>query len=320
VDQVTARAPRAPLWQRLLPWVISALCFVYLYSRLDRAAAAEGRRLLPYLAAIFESVSWSRWLMLMIPYCVLFFVVDSLVVWRVIAWFNTRLKYTDVLPIRASAYILSLVNEQVSKGAIALYLSRRNGIPGWEVGSSMLFIMFCEYYYLLTWATVGVALRWDRFPQVFHAIPWIALASGIFFVLFYLFFSGRLGGGSALRDRPIFRAFRLATVWHYATVIALRSPVMVAALVVYTVALRLFGVSAGIVEMLGYLPVIFFGAATPGPMHSVAIVLWVMLFPERPGAMITFGFVQHNFFVLFNAAIGLLFLRRATRELFTTAR
>ena len=311
-------ALKAPLWQRVLPWVISALCFVYLYGRLDRAAAAEGRRLLPYLAAIFESVSWSRWLMLMIPYCLLFFVVDSLVVWRVIAWFNTRLEYTDVLPIRASAYILSLVNEQVSKGAIALYLSRRNGIPGWEVGSSMLFIMFCEYYYLLTWATVGVALRWDRFPPVFHAIPWIALGSGIFFVLFYLFFNGRLGGGGALRDRPIFRAFRLATVWHYAAVIALRSPVMIAAVIVYTLALRLFGVSAGVVEMLGYLPVIFFGAATPGPMHSVAIVLWVVLFPERPGAMITFGFVQHNFFVLWNAAIGLLFLRRATRELFTT--
>ena len=80
--------PKAALWQRLLPWVISALCFVYLYSRLNRAAATEGRPLLPYLAAIFESVSWSRWLMLMIPYCVLFLVIDSLVVWRVIAWFN----------------------------------------------------------------------------------------------------------------------------------------------------------------------------------------------------------------------------------------
>jgi hypothetical protein len=32
--------------------------------------------------------------------------------------------------------------------------------------------------------------------------------------------------------------------------------------------------------------------------------------------MTTFGFVQHNFFIFFNAAIGLLFLRRANRELF----
>ena len=83
--------------------------------------------------------------------------------------------YRDVLPIRASAYILSLVNEQVSKGAIAVYLGRRHGIPAWEVGSSMLFIMFCEYFYLLGWATVGVLLQWERFPKIFHAIPGIAL-------------------------------------------------------------------------------------------------------------------------------------------------
>ena len=311
--------PRTPVWQRLLPWLITAACFAYLYVRLERAAAAGGRRLLPYLAAVFGEVSWLRWLALMLPYCLLFLLVDSLVVWRVISWFNTRLRYRDVLPIRASAYILSIVNEQVSKGAIALYVSRREGIPAWEVGSSMLFIMFCEYYYLLGWATLGVLLQWERFPAVFHAIPWVAAASVAFFVLFHLFFTGRLAVGRALRERPLFRAFRRATVWHYVGVIALRSPAMLAAVVAYTLALGLFGVPASMLQMLGYLPVIFFGAATPGPMHSVAIVLWVLLFPDRPGEMTAFGFVQHNFFVLFNAAVGLVFLRRATRALFADA-
>jgi hypothetical protein len=32
--------------------------------------------------------------------------------------------------------------------------------------------------------------------------------------------------------------------------------------------------------------------------------------------MAAFGFVQLQFFIFFNAAIGLLFLRRANRELF----
>ena len=323
-----APAPKRPRrgrwWQRVLPWLVTAGCFVYLYSRLARAAAAEGRGLVPYLTAIFENVSWSRWLLLMIPYCALFVMIDSLVVWRVITWFNAKLRYTDVLPVRASAYILSIVNEQVSKGAIALYLSRRNGIPAWEVGSSMLFIMFCEYYYLLTWATVGVLLQGDRLPSVFHVIPWLALISAAVFVVFYLFFTGRLlsgrvGWGGAVRHRPLFRSFRLARLRHYAAVIALRSPAMLSAVVAYALALKLFGVSVGLGEMLGYLPVIFFGAAMPGPMHSVAIVLWVLLFPEQPGAMTTFGFVQHNFFILFNAGIGLLFLRRATRELYAKA-
>jgi hypothetical protein len=68
--------------------------------------------------------------------------------------------------------------------------------------------------------------------------------------------------------------------------------------------------------MLGVLPLIFFGAATPGPMRAVAILMWATLFPENPAEMTAFGLVMHNFFVFFNAAIGLLFLRRANRELF----
>ena len=304
---------------RLLPWLITAACFVYLYGRLDRAAAVHGEGLGHYLLRIFEQVSWSRWLALMVPYCALFVLIDSIVIWRVIGWFNARLPYTAVLPVRASAYILSIVNEQVSKGAIALYLSRRHGIPAWEVGSSMLFVMFCEYYYLLGWATLGVLLAWPRLPALFHVIPWLALASAVVFGFLYLFFRGHIGGGAIVRDRALFRSFRVATLRHYAAVVALRSPAMVAAVVVYSLALRLFGVTVGVGEMLGYLPVIFFGAAMPGPMHSVAIVLWVLLFPDRPGEMTAFGFVQHNFFVLFNAATGLLFLRRASRELFADA-
>ncbi len=313
-------ARRARWWPRLLPWIITAGCFVYLYGRVDRAAAAQGQGFGGYLAEVFAHVSWSRWLSLMIPYCALFVLIDSVVVWRVIGWFNAKLRYADVLPIRASAYILSIVNEQVSKGAIAVYLSRRHGVPAWEVGSSMLFLMFCEYYYLLGWATLGVLLGWHRLPVLFRVIPWLSLVSAVVFALLYLFFRGRIGWGAALRERPLLRSFRLATIRHYVAVIALRSPAMLAAVIVYSLALRLFGVTVGPGEMLGYLPVIFFGAAVPGPMHSVAIVLWVLLFPDHPGEMTAFGFVQHNFFVLFNAGTGLLFLRRATRELFAEAR
>ncbi len=315
-DPVSVPVRKLPLWQRLLPWLITAACFFYLYNLLERAAAEQGSGLLSYLSGIFGGVSWWRWLGLMVPYSLFFFVIDSLVLWRVINWFNAKVGYRDILPIRASAYILSILNEQVGKGAMALYLHRREGVPGWEVGSSMLFIMFCEFYYLLTWATIGVVLRWDHFPEVFHMIPWIALGAAAFFGLFHLFFSGRIGSEMVLRQRPIFRSFRLAKVWHYGAVMLLRSPTLLGAVVVYTLALRLFGIDANFVDMLGYLPVIFFGAATPGPMRSVAILLWVLLFPERPGEMTSFGFVQHNFFIFFNAAIGLLFLRRANRELF----
>jgi len=180
----------------------------------------------------------------------------------------------------------------------------------------MLFLMFCEFYSLILWASLGVMLQWRNFQEVFHIIPWIALGAGIFFVFFHLFFSGKIGAGIALRDRPIFRAFRLAKIWQYGAVILMRAPLVIVGVIVYTLALRMFGGTVGFGEMLGYLPVIFFGAAMPGPMHSVAILFWVLLFPARPGQMTAFGFVMHNFFIIFNAGVGLLFLRRASREMF----
>ncbi len=307
---------RRPFWQRALPWAITLACFSYLYFQIDRQAARAGSSAIPFLLGVFADVSWTRWLALMIPYSIFFFLVDSLVVWRVVNWFNARVFYGDILPIRASAYIISILNEQVGKGVMAVYLNRRDGVPGWEVGSSMMFIMFCEFYYLMFWATCGYAIAGDRLPAQFQLVPWIAVGAAVFFVVWIAYFRGLIAKGSALRDRPILKAFRESGPLRYVVVAVLRSPALLAAVVVYTLALRLFGVEASFLNMLGVLPVIFFGAAVPTPMRAAAITIWVVLFPEREAQMAAFGLVQHNFFIFFNAAIGLLFLKRANRELF----
>ncbi len=312
---------RPPAWQRILkqalPWLITLVCFAYLYFKLSGAAAREGQALPAYLGAVFANVNWLQWLLLMIPYSFFFFLVDTGVVWRVINYFNTRVAYRDMLPIRGSSYILSILNEQVGKGAMGLYLNRRYAVPGWEVGSSMLFIMFCEFYYLLGWATIGWWIGRDSLPEVFGWIPFVAAGAALFFAAWLAVFRGRVGGVAEFRERPVFKAFREASLRHYGMVVLMRSPALLAAVVVYTLALRLFGVDVGFIQMLGYLPVIFFGAATPGPMRTVAITLWVVLFPgNQEGEMAAFGLVQHNFFIFFNAAIGLIFIRRAKRELF----
>ena len=36
---------KTPLWQVILPWLITIACFAYLYTRLDAAAAREGQSL-----------------------------------------------------------------------------------------------------------------------------------------------------------------------------------------------------------------------------------------------------------------------------------
>ena len=146
-------------------------------------------------------------------------------------------------------------------------------------------------------------------------IPFIALGGAVVFALWLLYFRGRLFAASQLRNRKIVHAFKMATLKHYVWFFLLRSPALLAAVFVYTMALTLFGVEASFLSLLGYLPVIFFAATIPTPMRAAAITFWVILFPENEGQMAAFGFVQHNFFILFNALIGLAFWPRAQREL-----
>lgn len=295
---------------------LTALCFVYLYYRLNGAAAREGMSLVPYMAEVFSNVAWLPWLGLMMAYSLFYFLIDTLVVSRALNWFIAPVRYRDILPIRASAYIISIFNEQIGKGAMAYYLNKREKMPGWEVGSVMLFIMFCEIFYLLIWATAGFVFSGAELPEVFNILPVISISAFIFLALWMLYFNGKILPNNQFREKRIFAAFRQAKLWHYGAFFLLRSPALIAAVIVYTTALNLFGVEASILTLLPYLPVIFFAAAVPTPMRAAAITFWVVLFPENEGQMAAFGFVQHNFFILFNALIGLLFWRRAQRELF----
>ena len=307
---------KSNLLKQAIPWLITIACFIFLYTRIAGPAAAQDMTVVEYLTNVFASVNWWMWLALMVPYSLFFFLIDSLIVWRVINWFNARVSYGDILPVRASTYVLSILNEQVGKGAMALYLYRREGVPGWKLGSSMLFIMVCELIYLCAWANIGLALQWDNLPEVFRALPWVGMGIVAVFAVTFLYFKGKILPNLQLRERDILWAFRDAQISQYALILVLRSPALLAAVVVYAEALALFGIEYSYLQMLGILPVIFFGASIPGPFRAVAVSMWVILFPEYPAEMSAFGLVQHNFFILFNAIIGLLFVRRAQRELF----
>ena len=311
----TAKKKQSPVG-RLIFLLITGACFVYLYFRLNGAAARESMPLTEYMTQVFANVAWGPWLTLMVAYSLFYFLIDTLVVTRALNWLLADIKYKDILPIRASAYIISIFNEQIGKGAMAYYLNKRDQIPGWEVGSVMLFIMFCEIFYLLVWATVGYIFGGDGLPEVFQIMPVISIGATIFLILWLLYFNGTLLPNNQLREKRVLHGFRRAKLWHYGAFFLLRSPALLAAIVVYTTALNLFGVEASFLTLLPYLPVVFFAAAVPTPMRAAAITFWVILFPENEGQMAAFGFVQHNFFILFNAIIGLIFWRRAQRDLF----
>ena len=317
------QTPRRFSWVfKVLTWTATAACFYLVYIKVDAAAAVEQLTAFDYLVRFFANANWTLWLSLMIPYSVFFFLVDAHATWRVIRWYNApELRFTSVLPIRASAYILSLVNEQVSKGAMTLYLLRHHKVPGWQALSSMIMLAMVEIYQLLLWSAIGVLLYFELVVAASTTLPidqiliGVFIAAAAYFPLHILYFRGHLVSHWRFREMDVLSAFRSAPVIDYVLILLFKAPNLLGAVVVYTLALSLFNVDVSFGAMLAFLPVIFLAAALPLPFHAGALVLWTVLFPEYPeiGA---FSLVMHTFFVLFNAFIGVLFLPRANRELF----
>ena len=166
------------------------------------------------VASTLAAAQWGRYLVLMVPYSIFYFLVDTFVVQQAVSWFNVRVAYRDVLPVRATTYILSLVNTQLGQGGIALYLHRRHGLPFWEITGTVIFISFVEVYQLAFYSCVGAAAGGELGGI---ARLWVYAALAAYLALHLWYFSrpraGWLGRARLLtafrRARPGTRALAL---------------------------------------------------------------------------------------------------------------
>ncbi len=291
---------------RALPWIVTTLIFIAIFKRVPFASvwhALEGARLGPYLA-------------IMAPYSVAYLAVDTFCLTQVINWFNGPIGYRDVLPIRATTYLLTLVNSNLGQGGIALYLHRRDGVPLVEVASSVLFLMFVELYQLTFFSSIGYLLAPRTIDLPLGTLYAVLYAYLAVHILFFRIAGERLSRHRAAR---ILRSFRLARPRHYVLLLLYKSPNFIMATVVYYFALRCFGITLPYRELLLFLPIIFFSAALPiGVAHLGAPqLLWIYFFghyaPEA--GLLAFSLATHFIFMIMNAALGVPFLPRATREL-----
>ena len=322
-DELAPQKKWRSILARLITWLITLGCFSLIFIRVEKTAQREDLSAIEYISNFFVQADWVSWLMLMIPYSVYFFLVDTHATWRLLRWFNTpEIRFTNILPIRASAYILSLVNEQVGKGAMSIYLLRTYKVPVWKALSSMVMLGLVEIYQLLVFSAIGVLVYYDLVVQASTNFPLPTIMLSVYAVAFcyfpfhILYFKGAIFKNSGLRDKQLFHAFRQAKLKHYVMLLLLKAPNLLGAVVVYTLALSLFKVDVGFGQMVAFLPVIFLAAALPLPFHAGALVLWTVLFPDYPEVGV-FSLIMHTFFVLFNAVIGLMFLPKANKELFT---
>jgi uncharacterized membrane protein YbhN (UPF0104 family) len=257
---------------------------------------------------------WGRYLPLMAGYSIFYFLVDSFAVQQAVSWFNVPVAYRDILPVRATSYILSLVNTQLGQGGIALYLHRRHGIPFWEITGTVVFISFVEIYQLALYSFIGATLSGELGGVA--PIPVYAVLAA--YLVFHLWYFSRPRSGK-LGELRLFATFRRARPSHYLRLLLYKTPNLLAAVTVHWLALPLFGMHVPFATLLAFLPLVFFFAALPiaaahlGPSQAAWVYFFRHTAPEA--SLVAYSLAAHLTFMVMNALIGLVFLRRAAREL-----
>ena len=124
------------------------------------------------------------------PYSLFYCAIDSACLTWVVRRFNAPMRYRDILPIRASMYVLALINTSLAQGGVAYYLHRKSGISFLSALSSVLFIAMLEIYQLFLFSTVGVIfytpagaaqIRIVAILRIVYIAAWTLLAAVMIF-------------------------------------------------------------------------------------------------------------------------------------------
>lgn len=247
-----------------------------------------------------------------------YFVVDTFVLAKMLHWFHAPVPFRELLPVRASTYVVSLVNTQLGQGALALYVHRRFGTPLGEIAGTVAVLALLEVSQLVGFASLGIAAFPGAVPRgLFSVPPLVALVWSALWLL------ARRPRGAGIAGRiaasALFDTLRRARPRQLAAILALKAAVFLLSLAVHGFALGLFGVHVPWIRLLAFLPIVFLVAALPVTVAHLGTsqAAWIFFFgavaPEAN--LLAYSLASHLTFMLANSALGLVFLPRAYRDL-----
>lgn len=272
-----------------------------------------------FLQALSQA-DFARFFAALLPFSFLYFALDTVVLWYVVRWFHGKLALSDLLPVRAVDYLLSILNHRVSQGAMIVYLARKLSSGLLDLTSTILYLDFLQKTHLILWASVGTLFVAEALPRSLLLAPVVVI--GLWFL-----FLGYVHGGFAFLGRVIeapdwrlLRTFRLAGPEHYMGVLLLKAPLLLIAVFAHSYATRAFGFEIPFFRLLATLPIIFIVGALPINVARLGTtpLAWIFFHGDIVPApqLLAYSLAAHLTFMLANAAIGIGFLPRAYRELF----
>ena len=281
----------------------------------------------PAVAAALRGVDYGRFLAWMVGNTLFYFLWDTLVLSVAIGWFHGRVPYRDLLPVRASSYVVGFLNTNLGRGALAAYLSRRLKAPLLQLGGTVLFLVLTEYMQLVIWAMLGLV---GSRANVTADLLAVAAAVAALWLAFFLYTRlhvtptrlARLA--FAPREWQIFRTFRLATAARYGQMVLLRAPMFVVSLYAHYYAARAFGIEIPFAQLLAFLPVIFMLAALPVTVAHLGTTqaAWIFFFSQYAPApqLLAFSLAAHVVFSATRAFVGVVLLPAAYFDLVPAGR
>src|SRR6185503_3455898 len=178
--RLTGRGAHGPL-KRIAPWAVTLVIFAVLFWKIPFARVVEA----------LEGAQWGRFVLLMAPYSLFYCAIDAAVVLQAVSWFNVPVRYADVFPIRATTYILTLLNSQLGQGGLAVFLHKRYGLPFWQITGTVLVLLLVEMYQLALYSFLGATLTGELGRSV-SPWPYVVLAA---YLVFHLWFFSKPRGG-----------------------------------------------------------------------------------------------------------------------------
>lgn len=299
--------PRS-LARKALPPALTGFIFLFIFWRIPFRRfweALSRAELLPFL-------------LLMLSLSLVYFLVDTFVLSRMVRWFHGPLRYRELLPVRAATYIISILNTQLAQAGLALYIHRRFQAPLGRITSTVAALVLLEVTNLCLFATAGMLSFPGRAPGILLAAP-LALA-GIWLLAMGTARGGFGPLGRRFGGNVLLSTFRRLRLRHGAAVLALKASVTFFSLLIHSQALRFFGIEIPFLHLLAFLPVVFFIGALPVTVAHLGTsqAAWIFFFrghaPEAD--ILAYSLASHLTFMLANGAYGLIFLPRVYADLF----
>jgi len=312
-------APRTtPLWRKAIPYLGTVAIFALIFWRIPIRKVEQALSQVPVLA----------FLAVFMPYSLFYCAIDSACLTWVVRRFNAPMRYRDILPIRASMYVLALINTSLAQGGVAYYLHRKAGVSFLSALSSVLFIGMLEIYQLFLFSTLGVIfyapvggaqLRIVAILRVVYIAAWAILAAVIGFFAIARRSTRIRNWVETGRAGALLATFIQARPLDYLVVLAIKAPTFLASVVAQYYALALYGIAVPFVKLMLFLPLVFLAAALPIAVAHLGTsqAAWLLFFSANASAakIVAYSLAAQLTFMLCNALIGIVLLPRASREL-----